>query len=71
MIPIMNGTVPQKHQLAIARKTVKMNNAMLGVMGGMSKQKAHEFLSAHGTEAEKAAANNFLGVIAPEKTSPQ
>ena len=62
-------TVPQKHQLAIARKTVKTNSAMLGVMGGMSKRKAHELLSVHGTAAEKTAAKNFLGVISAANTN--
>lgn len=30
----------QKHQLAIARKTLKMPDAMVGVMGGMTKAEA-------------------------------
>ena len=30
----------QKHQLAIAKRTLKMPNAMVGVMGGMTKAEA-------------------------------
>lgn len=55
-------TVPQTHALAIARKTVKMNDVMAKVMGGMSKKDAHEFLLKYGTEAEKAAAKKFLSM---------
>ena len=55
-------TVPQTHALAIARKTVKMNDVMAKVMGGMSKKDAHEFLLKNGTAAEKAAAKKFLGM---------
>lgn len=55
-------TVPQTHALAIARKTVKMNDVMAKVMGGMSKKDAHEFLLKNGTAAEKDAAKKFLGM---------
>ena len=37
-------TVPEKHQLAVARKTLKMPGAMAGVMGGMSKEQAREIV---------------------------
>jgi hypothetical protein len=50
-----------QNPLNIARKTVKMNDVMIRVMGGMSKKDAHEFLLKHGTAAEKAAAKKFLG----------
>lgn len=33
-------TIPEKHQLKIARKTLKMPDAMVGVMGGMTKAEA-------------------------------
>ena len=53
-------SVPETHQLNIARKTVKMNPVMAKVMGGMSIEQAHEFLSKHGTAAEKKAAKDYL-----------
>jgi hypothetical protein len=37
-------TVPEKHQLKIAKDTLKMPDAMLGVMGGMSKEEAHRII---------------------------
>ena len=41
----------EEHQLAIARKTLRMPSAMVGVMGGMTKEKAKEILRKHGLEA--------------------
>jgi len=41
-------SVPQKHQLAIAKKTLKMSDAGASVMGGMSKKEAVEFLKSIG-----------------------
>lgn len=38
----LNGL--EKHQLKIAKDTLKMNNAMLGVMGGMSKEQAKKVI---------------------------
>ncbi len=35
-------SVPEKHQLAVAYKTLKMNPAMVGVMGGPSRKEAIE-----------------------------
>jgi hypothetical protein len=49
-----------QHSLNIARKTVKMNDVMINVMGGMNKKQAWELLSKHGTPKEKAAANAWL-----------
>lgn len=51
----------QKNTLNIARKTVKYADAILGVMGGMTKKQAHEFLLRYGTTAEKTAAAKYLG----------
>jgi hypothetical protein len=33
-------SVPDKHQLRIARDTLRLSDAMAGVMGGMSKDEA-------------------------------
>lgn len=46
-------TVPQQHQLKIAKKTLKMNDAMAMVMGGMSKQDARDFLKSIGWSDQK------------------
>ena len=37
-------SVPEQHQLKIAYKTLKMNPAMIGVMGGMSREEAVEVI---------------------------
>ena len=37
-------TVFEKHQLRIARRTLKMNDPMASVMGGMTKQEAREII---------------------------
>ncbi len=37
-------SVPDKHQLAIAKKTLKMSDAGANIMGGMSKKEAVAFL---------------------------
>lgn len=39
-----NLTVPEKHQLKIAKDTLKMSDAGARVMGGMTKEEAREFL---------------------------
>jgi hypothetical protein len=36
-----------KHQLKIARDTIKMNPALLGIVGGMTLPEAEAFLAAH------------------------
>ena len=41
-------SVPEKHQKAIALKTLKMPDAMVGIMGGMNKQEARDFLKSIG-----------------------
>lgn len=37
-------SVFEKHQLKIARDTLKMSNSMVGVMGGMTKEKACQII---------------------------
>ena len=37
-------SVPEKHQLRIALQTLRAPDAMVGVMGGMNKEEAREFL---------------------------
>jgi len=41
-------SVPQKHQLKIAKDTLKMSDAGASIMGGMSKKEAKEFLKSIG-----------------------
>jgi len=41
-------TVPQKHQLKIAKSTLKMSDAGVNVAGGMSKDEARKFLKSVG-----------------------
>lgn len=41
-------SVPEQHQKAIALKTLKMNDAMANVMGGMDKEEARAFLKSIG-----------------------
>jgi len=48
-------TTPQKHQLAIAKKTLKMTDAGAKIMGGMSKKEAKEFLKSIGWSDRKVA----------------
>lgn len=43
-----NPTVPEQHQIKIAKQTLKMPDAMVGVMGGMTKEEAREILRRHG-----------------------
>jgi len=50
------------HSLNIARKTVKTNDVMINVMGGMNKRQAWELLLKYGTAKEKAQAKRNLGV---------
>jgi Zn finger protein HypA/HybF involved in hydrogenase expression len=46
----------QKHQLAIAKKTLRMPDAMVGVMGGMNKDEARAFLKSIGWSDKQIAA---------------
>jgi hypothetical protein len=41
-------TVPAQHQLEIARRTLLMPDAMVGVMGGPTKDEARAFLRSIG-----------------------
>jgi hypothetical protein len=47
-------SVPEKHQLRIAIQTLKAPDAMVGVMGGMDKEQALQFLAAHGLRWDDA-----------------
>lgn len=40
-------SVPERHQLKIAKDTLKMPDAMVGVMGGMNKAEARAILKKH------------------------
>jgi len=41
----MNDNPSRSHQLAIARKTLRMNDVMVRVMGGMTKAEARRLLA--------------------------
>ena len=43
-----NPSVVQQHLIKIAKDTLRMPDAMLGVMGGMTKEQAREILRKHG-----------------------
>jgi len=40
----MKLTIPEKHQLKIARRTLKLNDPMVAIMGGMTKKQAKEII---------------------------
>ena len=40
----MKLSVPQKHQLKIAKKTLQMSDAGAAIMGGMTKPEAREII---------------------------
>jgi hypothetical protein len=42
--PTKNLTVFDKHQLAIARKTLKLSDAGAAILGGMTKDEAREVI---------------------------
>lgn len=46
-------TVPEKHQLNIAKKTLKMSDTGANIMGGMTKQEARGFLKKIGWSENK------------------
>ena len=46
-------TTPQKHQLKIAKDTLKMSDAGAKVMGGMTKNDAKKFLKSIGWSDKK------------------
>ena len=37
-------SIPEKHQLKVARDTLKMHDAAVGIMGGPSKAEAREII---------------------------
>ncbi len=55
------------HQLNIARKTVKMPAAILGVMGGMTAEQAHSLIQQHGSAADKKMAADYAQI--PDHTA--
>jgi len=48
----MIESIGYRHQLRIARATLRMNPAMVGVMGGMTIEEAKAFLAKH-SEAQR------------------
>lgn len=46
-------SIPQQHQLKIAKKTLKMTDVMANVMGGMSRPEAIDFLKSIGWSDQK------------------
>ena len=45
-------TIFEKRQLEIAKKTLKMNNKILAVMGGMTKEEANRIVMQHKIKEE-------------------
>ncbi|MAH48570.1 hypothetical protein CMI37_22285, partial [Candidatus Pacearchaeota archaeon] len=37
-------SIPEQHQLRIARRTLKMPNAMVGIMGGPNKEESRKII---------------------------
>jgi hypothetical protein len=48
------------HQIQIARKTLKMPDAMVGVMGGMSKEEAQKILAQHGIKESLSSSKPII-----------
>lgn len=46
-------SVFERHQANIARQTLRMPDAILGVMGGMTREQARSFLEEHGLKEEE------------------
>jgi hypothetical protein len=46
-------SVFERHAINIARQTLKMPDAILGVMGGMTKEQARAYLQHHGLQEEE------------------
>lgn len=59
-------TVPEKHQLRIAKQTLKMPGAMGGVMGGMSKKQAREIIKKLGEALEETSDKALLAKVDDE-----
>ena len=47
--------VPERHQLAIARSTLRMSDTGAMIMGGMTKEEARQFLRAQGWSDKRIA----------------
>jgi hypothetical protein len=54
-------SIPEKHQLRVARKTLNMPDGILGMIGGMTKAEAKEVIHRlTGTPAVLRAAENRI-----------
>jgi len=53
-----NLSVPDKHQIRIARDTLKMSDAGARIMGGMTKDEAREILRKHGIKFSESYATS-------------
>lgn len=51
-------SVPEQHQRKVAIATLKMPNAMIGVMSGMTKQEARDFLKSIGENPARYEVQN-------------
>ena len=56
-------SIPEKHQIKIAKQTLKMPDAMLGVMGGMTKEQAKEILRKYGVKKNPIACSFVIPPI--------
>lgn len=55
IMKLWEDDVFKKHQLAIAKRTLKAPDAMVAVMGGMDKDEARRFLKSIGWSDEQIA----------------
>lgn len=55
---VPNPTVPEKHQIRIAKDTLKMSDAGARIMGGMTKEQAREILRKHGIRFKENSQSN-------------
>ena len=55
---VVNPTVPEKHQIRIAKDTLKMSDAGARIMGGMTKEQAREILRKHGIRFKENSQSN-------------
>lgn len=52
---LLELTVPEQHQLKIAKSTLKMSDVGAKIMGGMTKDEARKFLMKCGYSAKRIA----------------
>ena len=57
----MKLSVAQRHQLSIALSTLKMSDAGVLVMGGMTKEEARDFLKSIGWSDERIKKEDWNG----------